>query len=207
MRHRGRRRAWVVNDVDAEPAHETAELITAAGGQAAVGIFDTSTSTRPRRRLATTVERFGKLDILVNNAGITRDKMFHNLDEELFDLVMDVNLKSGFHMTQAAMPTCVEVAQGRDRGDGTLAPIMRKITFHLGSVVAFYLQPRGPVQLHRGQGRDHLDDQDPRARLGPFGDQRHRGRARLRRDPLDRRQGAGFGTLGIPEASASRPWR
>jgi len=96
--------AVVVNDVDAEPAHETAELITAAGGEAAVGIFDTVDLAAAKALIATTVERFGKLDILVNNAGITRDKMFHNLDDDLYDLVLDVNLKTGFHATLAAMP-------------------------------------------------------------------------------------------------------
>ena len=108
----------VVNDIDAEPAHETAELITAAGGEAAVGIFDTVELAAAKELVGTSVERFGKLDILVNNAGITRDKMFHNLDDELYDTVIDVNLKTGFHATLAAMPYLREVAKAEIAANG-----------------------------------------------------------------------------------------
>jgi 3-oxoacyl-[acyl-carrier protein] reductase len=125
----------VVNDVDAEPAHETAELIAADGGEAAVGIFDTVDLEAARQLVATTVERFGKLDILVNNAGITRDKMFHNLDDELFSTVLDVNLKTAFHSTLAAMPYLREVAKAEIAANGHPS-YHRKITF-TSSIVAF----------------------------------------------------------------------
>lgn len=46
---------------------------------------------------------FGPVDILVNNAGITRDALFHKMTEEQWDAVMDVNLKSMFFTTQAAL--------------------------------------------------------------------------------------------------------
>ena len=44
---------------------------------------------------------FESLDILVNNAGITRDNLLLRMNEEDFNKVIDVNLKSVFNMTKA----------------------------------------------------------------------------------------------------------
>jgi 3-oxoacyl-[acyl-carrier protein] reductase len=78
----------VVNDVDAEPAEETASLVKEAGGEALVSTENTVDLEAARRLMASAAERFGRIDILVNNAGITRDKTFHNLDYELWDFVL-----------------------------------------------------------------------------------------------------------------------
>jgi 3-oxoacyl-[acyl-carrier protein] reductase len=156
----------VVNDVDAEPAHETAELITAAGGEAAVGIFDTVSLEEARELVATTVERFGKLDILVNNAGTTRDKMFHNLDDALFSTVLDVNLKTSFHATLAAMPYMREVAKAEMVATGRWA-YQRKITF-TSSVVAFTGNP-GQYNYTAAKGAIISTTKTLARELGPFG--------------------------------------
>ena len=47
------------------------------------------------------VTEFGNLDILVNNAGITRDNLLMRMTEEMWDEVMDTNLKSAFAMIKA----------------------------------------------------------------------------------------------------------
>ncbi len=44
--------------------------------------------------------KYGKVDILVNNAGITRDALTHKITDEMWDLVIDVNLKGVFNMTR-----------------------------------------------------------------------------------------------------------
>lgn len=44
---------------------------------------------------------WGKIDILVNNAGITRDNLLMKMNEEDWDLVMDVNLKSVYNTCKA----------------------------------------------------------------------------------------------------------
>jgi 3-oxoacyl-[acyl-carrier protein] reductase len=49
------------------------------------------------------VKDFGKLDNLVNNAGITRDNLLVRIKEEDWDAVLDVNLKSVFNCTKAAV--------------------------------------------------------------------------------------------------------
>ena len=48
------------------------------------------------------IEEFGKIDVLVNNAGITRDTLLMRMEEEMWDLVIKVNLKSVFNFTKAA---------------------------------------------------------------------------------------------------------
>ncbi len=57
--------------------------------------------------------RFGKTDILVNNAGITRDAMFHKMEEEQWDTVMDVNLKGIFNCCKAVVPGMRERKYGK----------------------------------------------------------------------------------------------
>ena len=45
------------------------------------------------------VSKWGKIDILVNNAGILRDKTFHNVSMDDFNLVMDVHFQGTLNCT------------------------------------------------------------------------------------------------------------
>lgn len=58
------------------------------------------------------VEAFGKVDILVNNAGITRDTLLMRMDEEMWDLVIKVNLKSVFNFTKAVQRYMLKARTG-----------------------------------------------------------------------------------------------
>ena len=52
-----------------------------------------------------TIEKFGKLDILVNNAGIfPKIKQLHEIDENEWNEVLDVNLTGQFRFTKEAIP-------------------------------------------------------------------------------------------------------
>ena len=52
-----------------------------------------------------TIEKFGKLDILVNNAGIfPKIKLLHEIDENEWSEVLDVNLTGQFRFTKEAIP-------------------------------------------------------------------------------------------------------
>jgi len=52
-----------------------------------------------------TLENFGKIDILVNNAGIfPKVKPLHEISEEEWNEVIDVNLTGQFRFTKAAIP-------------------------------------------------------------------------------------------------------
>jgi 3-oxoacyl-[acyl-carrier protein] reductase len=129
----------IVNDVDGAPANETVDLIEKAGGTATACVANTVEMDEARRLVDATVEAYGKLDIVVNNAGITRDKMFHGMDDELFDFVFNINLKTGFHTTLAAMPYMREVAK-REIAENGAPAYHRKIIF-TSSVAALMGNP------------------------------------------------------------------
>lgn len=56
-------------------------------------------------------EKYGSIDVLVNNAGITRDALIEKMTEEMWDLVIDINLKGVFNLTQLVGP--LMMAQGK----------------------------------------------------------------------------------------------
>ena len=52
-----------------------------------------------------TIKKFGRLDILVNNAGVfPKIKKLHEIDENEWDEVLDVNLTGQFRFTKEAIP-------------------------------------------------------------------------------------------------------
>jgi len=59
------------------------------------------------------IEKMGGVDILVNNAGITRDNLLLRMSEAEFDSVININLKSVFNYTKAAMKPMIKQRFGR----------------------------------------------------------------------------------------------
>lgn len=58
------------------------------------------------------VSTYGKIDILVNNAGVTRDALTQKMTDEMWDLVIHVNLKGVFNLTKLVGPHMMEKGQG-----------------------------------------------------------------------------------------------
>ena len=58
------------------------------------------------------VTDFGRVDILVNNAGITRDTLLMRMTEQMWDQVINVNLKSAFNFTHAVTPVMMRQRSG-----------------------------------------------------------------------------------------------
>jgi 3-oxoacyl-[acyl-carrier protein] reductase len=157
--------AVVVNDVDPEPANETAQAIKEAGGQVLVSTDDTVELEQARQMMNAAAEGFGKVDILVNNAGITRDKTFHNLDDELFDFVLDVNLKTAFHSSLAAMPHLRDAAK-REMAERGQPAYHRKITFTTS--VAALVGNAGQANYTAAKGAIMALTKTLARELGPF---------------------------------------
>jgi 3-oxoacyl-[acyl-carrier protein] reductase len=55
---------------------------------------------------------FGALNVLVNNAGITQDTLLLRMSEEMWDKVIDVNLKSCFNTVKAATKQMMKQKSG-----------------------------------------------------------------------------------------------
>ncbi len=158
--------AVVVNDIDAAPADETAALIRAAGGRALAVVANTVDLAEARTLVASAVAEFGKLDIVVNNAGTTRDKMFHGLTDEMFDFVLDANLRTAYHTTLAAMPELRDKAKAEIAATGRPA-YNRKIVF-TSSVAALMGNP-GQFNYTAAKGALVAVTKTLARELGPFG--------------------------------------
>lgn len=55
---------------------------------------------------------FGRIDILVNNAGITKDGLIMRMNEQQWDAVINVNLKSAFNFIHAVTPVMMKQKSG-----------------------------------------------------------------------------------------------
>lgn len=102
----------VVNDIDAEPAAEVVaacEAIRQGSAISSIGSITDPAYTDALMRAA--IEKWQALDILVNNAGLSRDRMCHQMTDEQWDLVIDVNLTGTFNCIRSAAPHMREVAK------------------------------------------------------------------------------------------------
>lgn len=59
------------------------------------------------------IDTFGRVDIVINNAGILRDKAFTNMDDSLWDPVMNVHARGTYKVTKAAWPYFLKQKYGR----------------------------------------------------------------------------------------------
>lgn len=93
--------AVVVNDVG-EGASAVANEITAAGGAAIAAECSVADFAATEAMVAQAIAVFGDLHIIVNNAGVLRDTMVFNMNEDQWDLVLDVHLKGHFNLCRHA---------------------------------------------------------------------------------------------------------
>jgi 3-oxoacyl-[acyl-carrier protein] reductase len=92
---------------------EALEKELAAMGVKAKGYrSDASDYAAAEQLINAVVEDFGKLDVLVNNAGITKDNLLMRMTEEMWDTVLNVNLKSCFNTVKAATRTFMKQKSG-----------------------------------------------------------------------------------------------
>lgn len=91
---------YLQNKNDAE---EVVNLCREHGVEAFAVQADVSKLTDARRLTAETLERFGKVDVLVANAGIWEGAPVEELTEELWDKVLDANLKGTWTVCREAV--------------------------------------------------------------------------------------------------------
>ena len=102
----------VICDV-VDSGQETADEIKNAGGDAFFVKVDVTDRESCNRAVERTMKEYGRIDILINNAGIVRDARLVKMTEQDFDLVVKVNLKGTFNMTQAVVPIMIEQGKGK----------------------------------------------------------------------------------------------
>ena len=64
------------------------------------------------RAVASTVERFGRIDILFNNAGICAYGLAHELTEDAWDAMLDINLKGAWLVARRVIPLMIRQRSG-----------------------------------------------------------------------------------------------
>lgn len=92
------------------------EIESAGYPQPAIIPLDLKGATKQNHiDMAETIEsQFGRLDGLLHNAGVLGTlSPFEQIDEETFDDVMQINVKSEFLMTQALLPALKKAEAGR----------------------------------------------------------------------------------------------
>lgn len=100
-------------DVNMEGAEKLAERVKSTGREALAVKADVSNKSEVESVIGQTLEKFGRLDILVNNAGINRDALVKKISEDMWDEVVDVNLKGTFLCAQAAAKPMTEQNHGK----------------------------------------------------------------------------------------------
>jgi glucose 1-dehydrogenase len=82
-------------------ADEVAGEVQKLGRKAAAIQCDVGKVADGQRFIADAVKQLGRIDILVNNAGLEKHADFWDVTEQDYDVVLDVNLKGPFFVTQA----------------------------------------------------------------------------------------------------------
>ena len=111
----------VVNDLGgsvdgsgaSDAANEVVELIKSEGGEAISNGASVTDLDAVKAMVNETMGEWGRIDILVNNAGILRDKSFHKVTLEDFNLVMDVHFQGSLNCTHTIYPIMREQEYGR----------------------------------------------------------------------------------------------
>ncbi len=113
----------VVVDLKKETAEATAHEI---GGNAKAFGADISKAKDAEAMVAFTEKAFGRLDVIFNNAGIfhAKDESVTNTTEEIWDLVIDVNLKGVFFGCQYAIPAMQRAGGGSIINTASFVAIM-----------------------------------------------------------------------------------
>ncbi len=99
-------------DLVSEHAERTCLAIKEAGGEAIAVQADVSNADTCKAAIETVAAHFGQLDIVVNNAAIAQGGPIGVVSEEVWDRVMDVNLKSVMLTSTFALPYLRSSKQG-----------------------------------------------------------------------------------------------
>ncbi|MGY2463809.1 SDR family NAD(P)-dependent oxidoreductase [Vreelandella sulfidaeris] len=87
------------------PAEAVAQAVRDAGGEAFTLKADVSHSNEARRLVDEAAERLGGLDLLINNAGDMLGRVgLDAMDDDQYDRVMDLNVRSVIMASRAALP-------------------------------------------------------------------------------------------------------
>lgn len=100
-------------DRDAQAAASSADAVMEAGGRAEVVVAEVTRKGELQAAVARGVTAFGAVDILLHAVGIGGTGTVEEMQEDLWDEILAVNLKSAFLASQAVLPGMRERRFGR----------------------------------------------------------------------------------------------
>ena len=141
----------LVVDVNLENAEKTVQKIVQSGGKAKAIKADVISIADAQRVAESAVSSFGNLTILVNNAGIYPMTPIQNIDETIWDKVLDINLKGLFFYSKYAAEQMIKAGKG-----GRIINIASMDAFHPNGYLAHYDSSKGGVvSLTRAQAKEY----------------------------------------------------
>lgn len=100
-------------DYDASLVQATAEQLDPGGRRTQAIGCDVSDPEQVRAAVLQVRNAFDRIDILVNNAGITRDAIFHKMEPNAWNAVLNVNLNGVYYLCREIVPLMREQQYGR----------------------------------------------------------------------------------------------
>ena len=115
---------------DQKNAEGALSKIKEEGGEASFFAGDVTDIDACKRMVEAAVERYGKLNILVNNVGIpgTLPSLVTNVEEDDWDRVMKVNLKSVMLTSKYAIPEMIKAGGGSIVNMSSIASVQAAFT-------------------------------------------------------------------------------
>lgn len=103
----------VCGDINPQGGEETAALVSAEEGDAIFVHTDVTRREQVRHLFERGIEKFGRIDFLLNSAGSAlRRCSFLEIDDALWDLSFDLNVKGTFYGMQEVLPHMLESGGG-----------------------------------------------------------------------------------------------
>ena len=93
-------------------ADQVVASIKAMGGSAVADYGNVAREEDAAGMIKTAVDNFGKLDFVIANAGILRDKSFKNMDNEMWEAVLNVHLRGTYLTVKHAYHQMLDQGEG-----------------------------------------------------------------------------------------------
>ena len=115
----------VLVDIAAEPLHELAESISSGSRRVEAFVGDIGDSGDVARCISRSIATFGRIDTLCNNGAVGGElKEIVDYEEEEFDRILRINLKSVFLFLKFTLPIMVKAGRGTVVNTSSTSAIM-----------------------------------------------------------------------------------
>ena len=133
-------------DRDADAVARTRDDVARTGATVAAEtlVVDITADDAPDTIVRTAIDTFGRLDVLHNNVGIgAGDAPPHRLTDDVFDRIMDVNLRALWRVCRAAIPPM------REQGSGVITNVSSIASVAATHIAAYRMSKAGVDALTR----------------------------------------------------------